>query len=97
MTLASVAWLASTSALTMASTRAICSAVMGASCAKSKRVLSGSTSEPRCCTWAPSTSRKALCIRCVAEWLRTVRARRTASTRASKVSPTFSAPASSVP
>ena len=34
-----------------------------------------STSEPFCCTWPPSTSRRALCIRWVAEWLRMVRAR----------------------
>ncbi len=61
------------SALTIASTRRISSALIGALCAKSKRVLSASTSEPFCCTCAPSTSRSALCIRCVAEWLRIVR------------------------
>jgi hypothetical protein len=37
--------------------------------------LVGSTSEPFCCTWPPSTSRSALCMRWVAEWLRAVRAR----------------------
>jgi hypothetical protein len=51
----------------------ISSAVTGWVWAKSKRVLSGSTCEPFCCTWSPSTSRSALCIRWVAEWLRAVR------------------------
>jgi hypothetical protein len=37
-------------ALTISSTRRIWSSVIGALCAKSKRVLSGSTSEPFCCT-----------------------------------------------
>ena len=73
ITRACVAALARISALTSASTCAICASVTGALCAKSKRVRSALTSEPFCCTWAPSTSRSALCIRCVALWLRTVR------------------------
>jgi hypothetical protein len=58
----------------------ICASVTGALWAKSKRVRSALTSEPFCCTCAPSTSRRALCIRWVALWLRTVRARRSALT-----------------
>ena len=45
----------------------------------------------------PSTSRSALCIRCVALWLRTVFARRSPSTRATKVSPTSSSPSTTRP
>ena len=41
----------------------------GLSWEKSKRVFQGSTSEPFCWTWWPSTWRSAACIRCVAEWL----------------------------
>ena len=59
----------------------------GLSCEKSKRVFSASTSEPFCCTCAPSTSRSALCMRCVTEWLRMVRRRSSTSTRASTLSP----------
>ncbi len=62
-----VGWLSRISALTISSTRRICSSVSGALCAKSKRVLSGSTSEPFCWTCVPSTSRSALCMMCVAE------------------------------
>ena len=51
---------------------AIAASLIGFICTKSKRVFWSSTSEPRCCTCSPSTSRKALCIRCVALWLRTV-------------------------
>ena len=50
ITRASVAWLARISALTIASTFAICAPVIGALWAKSKRVLAASTSEPFCCT-----------------------------------------------
>jgi hypothetical protein len=71
--------------------------VSGALCAKSKRVRSASTSEPFCCTWAPSTSRSALCIRWVALWLRTVRARLSPSTFAASVSPTRSVPSTTRP
>ena len=67
ITRADVAALASTSALTSASTLRICSSFIGSLCEKSKRVLPASTSEPFCCTCEPSTSRSALCIRCVAE------------------------------
>ncbi len=48
MTRASVGAFAMISALTIVSTRRISSSVIGALCAKSKRVLSGSTSEPFC-------------------------------------------------
>ena len=75
ITRASVGALRRISLLTIVSTRRISSSVIGAPCAKSKRVLSESTSDPFCWTCAPSTSRNALCIRCVAEWLRIVRAR----------------------
>jgi hypothetical protein len=51
-----------------------------------------STSEPFCCTWLPSTSRRALCMRWVAEWLRTVAAREARSTFACTVLPTVSLP-----
>ncbi len=70
--------------MTLTSTSRICASVIGALWAKSKRVRSASTSEPFCCTCCPSTSRKALCIRWVTLWLRIVRARRSASTRATK-------------
>ncbi len=72
ITRACVGWLARISALTRCSISRICSSVTGALCAKSKRVRSALTSEPFCCTWSPSTSRSALCIRCVTEWLRMV-------------------------
>ena len=52
---------------------------------------------PFCCTCAPSTSRSALCMRCVTEWLRMVRARSAMSTRASTLSPSLSAPVFSAP
>ncbi len=64
------------SAFTSRSTLRISSSLIGLSWAKSKRVLSASTSEPFCCTCGPSTSRSALCMRCVTEWLRMVRSRR---------------------
>ena len=85
------------SAFTSRSTLRISSPLIGLSWAKSNRVLSGSTSEPFCCTCAPSTSRSALCMRCVAEWLRMVLSRRATSTRASTLSPTLRAPGFSVP
>src|SRR5450830_670412 len=97
MCCALVSWFCRISRLTMASTWAICSAVTGALWLKSKRVLSASTSEPFCATWLPSTSRKALCIRWVAEWLRMVRPRLSSSTRASTWSPTLSEPSASTP
>ncbi len=53
----------------------ICSAVTGALCVKSKRVRSALTKLPFCCTCSPSTSRRALCMMCVTEWLRMVAAR----------------------
>jgi hypothetical protein len=92
ITRASVAALARISALTMRSTSRISSAVIGWVWAKSKRVLSGSTCEPFCCTWPPSTSRSALCIRWVAEWLRMVRARASVSTFAVTPLPTLQLP-----
>ncbi|MCY1562229.1 hypothetical protein D9M68_995890 [compost metagenome] len=55
------------------------------------------TSEPFCCTWLPSTSRRALCIRWVALWLRTVAARSARFTLAVTVSPTASVPCSIAP
>ena len=55
------------SAFTCASMRRISSSVSGLSCEKSKRVFSPSTSDPFCCTCGPSTSRSALCMRCVTE------------------------------
>jgi hypothetical protein len=53
--------------------------VMGWKCAKSKRSRSGCTSEPACLTCLPSSSRSAQCSKCVAVWLRAVRARISAS------------------
>ncbi|MDT4843929.1 hypothetical protein FQZ97_778680 [compost metagenome] len=97
ITRACVGALSRISALTRFSISRICSRVTGALCAKSKRVLSASTSEPFCCTWSPSTSRRALCIRWVTEWLRMVAARRAVSTAALTVSPTFSVPWVCVP
>ena len=94
---APVAVLARTSRLTISSTWRISSAVIGAVWAKSKRVFSGSTSEPFCCTWAPSTSRSALCIRWVTEWLRAVAARAATSTLASTPCPTASRPVVTTP
>jgi hypothetical protein len=96
ITRAWVAALARISALTSASTGGSPRRVIGALWAKSKRVLSASTSEPFCCTWAPSTSRRALCIRWVAEWLRTVLARAATST-GRDVSPTASLPVRTTP
>ena len=97
MTCARVGVFCRISAFTSARPGGSPASLIGLSCAKSKRVLSASTSEPFCCTCGPSTSRSALCIRCVAEWLRMVRLRRATSTRASTLSPTFSAPVFSVP
>ena len=76
MTCARVGVFCRISSFTARSTLRISSSLIGLSCAKSKRVLSASTSEPFCCTCGPSTSRSALCIRCVTEWLRMVRLRR---------------------
>ena len=56
--------------LTIASTRAISSAVIAALWVKSKRRRSASTSEPDCSAPSPSTLRSAWCSRCVAVWLR---------------------------
>ena len=87
------AWtLAKISAFTLASICAISAAVTGALWAKSNRVLSASTNEPFCCTWVPSTSRKALCIKWVAEWLRTVDSRTAVLTCACTWSLTASVP-----
>ncbi len=88
ITRACVAALATISAFTRCSISRICASVTGALCVKSKRVLSASTSEPFCCTWSPSTSRNALCIRWVTEWLRMVRRAAPGSTWASTASPT---------
>ena len=96
-TRARVAAFASTSRLTSRSTSAISAAVIGWPCAKSKRVLSTSTSEPFCCTCGPRTSRSALCSRCVAEWLRMIARRWLVATAAVTASPIFSVPDSSRP
>ena len=92
-----VAALASISAFTIASTLAISSSVIGALCTKSKRVFSVSTKLPFCCTCSPNTSRSALCIKCVAEWLRMLAAREAISTLAFTVSPIFSVPVFKMP
>ncbi len=97
ITRAWVAALARISALTRSSTRAICASLIGALCAKSKRVRSAFTSEPFCCTCAPSTSRSALCIRCVTLWLRMVLMRCSASTRATNSSPSSTSPSTMRP
>ena len=67
ITCARVGVLSRISAFTRRSTSRSSSSVTGLSCEKSKRVLSASTSEPFCCTCDPSTSRSALCMRCVTE------------------------------
>ena len=85
------------SALTIASTRRIWASVTGALWAKSKRVRSALTNDPFCATWSPSTSRRALCIKWVALWLRTVLARCSASTLATKLAPTLSMPSTTRP
>ena len=85
------------SALTLASIAVICASVTGALCAKSKRVRSALTKLPFCCTCSPSTSRRALCIKCVALWLRMVLARMSMLTCADTVSPTFKLPDVSTP
>ncbi|OQC02325.1 MAG: hypothetical protein BWX79_02816 [Alphaproteobacteria bacterium ADurb.Bin100] len=85
------------SALTRSSISRIWTSVSGALCVKSKRVRSALTSEPFCCTWPPSTSRSALCIRWVTEWFRTVAPRTRVLTRAATWSPTLSVPSASVP
>ena len=54
-------------ALTRSSTRRISSWVIGFWCEKSNLSRPGSTSEPFCATWDPSTWRSASCNRCVAE------------------------------
>ena len=68
------------------------SGVIGWKCEKSKRRRSGATSEPFCCTCAPSTLRSAACSRCVAEWLGMMALRRAASTFAASLSPTLMLP-----
>ena len=97
ITRACVAWLAIISAFTICSTLATSASVTGTLCTKSKRVFSVSTSEPFCCTCSPNTSRKALCMRWVAEWLRIVLARACVSTLAAIWSPTFKVPVLSTP
>ena len=97
ITRAWVAALLKISAFTIASTLAISASVIGALCTKSKRVLSESTKLPFCCTCSPNISRKALCIKCVAEWLRMVSARDAISTLALTVSPTLSEPVFNTP
>jgi hypothetical protein len=92
-----VAALARISAFTSASICATSASLTGALCAKSKRVRSAFTSEPFCCTWPPSTSRRALCIRWVTLWLRIVLARCTASTRAANTSPSSTVPSTMRP
>ena len=75
-TRACVAALARISALTMRFDLADLRRRSSARCARSRSACARrSTSEPFCCTCAPSTSRSALCIRWVALWLRTVLAR----------------------
>ncbi len=64
---------------------------------KSKRSRSGSTREPAWWTWSPSTVRRALSSRWVAEWARMTAARRTGSTAAVTTSPTFRLPWVSLP
>ena len=54
-------------ALAVSSTRRSSSGVSGRGCEKSKRSLSGATSEPFCATCSPSTRRSASCARWVAE------------------------------
>ena len=71
--------------------------VSGALWAKSKRVRSALTSEPFCCTCAPSTSRSALCIRCVALWLRTVLRAALGVDARDDASPTATAPSTTRP
>jgi hypothetical protein len=66
-TRACVAALARISAFTWRSMRAISALLKGCVWAKSKRVLSASTCDPFCCTWLPSISRNAWCMRWVAE------------------------------
>ena len=97
ITRASVGVLARISAFTRRSISRISAAVTAWLWAKSKRVRSALTSEPFCCTWSPSTSRRALCMMCVTEWLRMVAARSCVSTSACTASPTFRLPDSSTP
>ena len=81
-----------TRSLTRSSTRCFSSSDSGAECEKSKRSRSGATSEPFWVTCVPSTWRSAQWRRCVAEWLRRMSSRRSASTVRSTVSPTRSSP-----
>ncbi|MNT42021.1 hypothetical protein D3C72_1784190 [compost metagenome] len=93
----SAALLARTCWLTLRSMIASSSALIGWKCEKSKRRRSGATSEPFCCTWVPSTSRRAACSRWVAEWLRMVAPRRSPSTWPDSTSPIFRLPWVSLP
>ena len=97
ITCAVVAWLLSISELTSSSTRNISSRETGAVWAKSKRVLLASTKDPLCWTWEPKTSRKALCMRCVALWLRIIACRFVISTLADSRSLTRMVPSSKMP
>ena len=97
MTLPEVAVFSRISWLTIPSILRICSDVIGALWVKSKRVLVASTREPFCCTWSPSTSRKALCRIWVALWLRMVSVLCWTSTTALSTSPTLSSPSSNSP
>ena len=96
-TAVSAAALRRTRSLTRSSTCCFSSSVSGAQCEKSKRSRSGATSEPFCVTCVPSTWRSAQCSRCVAEWLRRMSSRRSASTASLTVSPTRSSPDSTSP
>ena len=59
------AWICS---LTIRSTSAFSSAVIGCGWEKSKRSRSAVIFDPFCCTWSPRTIRNALCSKCVAVW-----------------------------
>ena len=84
--------LLNTSAFARSSMRSSSSSVTGAKWAKSKRSRSGSTEDPCCLTWSPSTSRNAQCSTCVAVWLRRIAARRSTSMDAVAIWPTSTDP-----
>lgn len=86
------ATLAKMASLTRRSTSAISSAVTAWGWEMSKRVDSAVTKEPFCSTCPPNTSRRALCIRWVALWLRILALRISSSTLAVMLSPTFRRP-----
>ncbi|MNT17394.1 hypothetical protein D3C72_1525400 [compost metagenome] len=85
------------SALTMSSSSFNCSGLMASKWLKSKRRRWLSTSEPFCCTWSPSTRRRAACSRWVAEWFRAVAWRTEASTWAVTPAPMRRVPWSTTP